>query len=134
MRIAALPVLAACAALAACAGQPNEVSSSPPTVSYQIPGNNAAATNAEAQNHCAQYGRGAQYRGTQATEAGEVAVYSCDGPTASSMSAAPVPLSGSTLPPGAAAAPPLCADALHEDRPGGTDYDGPPVAGCPPTR
>ena len=25
----------------------------------------------------------------------------------------------------------LCADALHQNRPGGTDYRGPPVAGCP---
>ena len=25
----------------------------------------------------------------------------------------------------------LCADAMHQDRPGGTDYKGPPVAGCP---
>ena len=25
----------------------------------------------------------------------------------------------------------LCADALHQNRPGGTDYHGPPVAGCP---
>jgi len=24
-----------------------------------------------------------------------------------------------------------CADALHQNRPGGTDYHGPPVAGCP---
>jgi hypothetical protein len=24
-----------------------------------------------------------------------------------------------------------CADPLHQDRPGGTDYKGPPVAGCP---
>jgi predicted small secreted protein len=24
-----------------------------------------------------------------------------------------------------------CADAMHQDRPGGTDYHGPPVAGCP---
>ena len=24
-----------------------------------------------------------------------------------------------------------CADALHQSRPGGTDYHGPPVAGCP---
>jgi hypothetical protein len=23
-----------------------------------------------------------------------------------------------------------CADALHQDRPGGTDYKGPPVRGC----
>ncbi len=25
----------------------------------------------------------------------------------------------------------LCADTLHQDRPGGSDYHGPPVAGCP---
>lgn len=25
----------------------------------------------------------------------------------------------------------LCADALHQDRPGGTDYKGPPVPSCP---
>jgi hypothetical protein len=25
----------------------------------------------------------------------------------------------------------LCADPLHQDRPGGSDYHGPPVAGCP---
>ena len=25
----------------------------------------------------------------------------------------------------------LCADAMHQNRPGGTDYKGPPVAGCP---
>lgn len=25
----------------------------------------------------------------------------------------------------------LCADAMHQSRPGGTDYKGPPVAGCP---
>jgi hypothetical protein len=24
----------------------------------------------------------------------------------------------------------LCADALHQNRPGGSDYRGPPVAGC----
>jgi len=25
----------------------------------------------------------------------------------------------------------LCADAMHQNRPGGTDYHGPAVAGCP---
>lgn len=24
----------------------------------------------------------------------------------------------------------LCADAMHQDRPGGSDYHGPPIAGC----
>jgi len=27
-----------------------------------------------------------------------------------------------------------CADWLHQDRPGGSDYHGPPVAGCPAGR
>jgi hypothetical protein len=27
-----------------------------------------------------------------------------------------------------------CADLMHQDRPGGTDYHGPPVAGCPRRR
>ena len=27
-----------------------------------------------------------------------------------------------------------CADALHQDRPGGSDYRGPPVAACPTVR
>lgn len=27
-----------------------------------------------------------------------------------------------------------CADWLHQDRPGGSDYHGPPVAGCPDGR
>lgn len=26
---------------------------------------------------------------------------------------------------------PQCADFFHQDRPGGSDYHGPPVAGCP---
>ena len=26
---------------------------------------------------------------------------------------------------------PLCADAMHQNRPGGTDYHGPAVPGCP---
>jgi hypothetical protein len=25
----------------------------------------------------------------------------------------------------------VCADAMHQNRPGGTDYNGPPVPGCP---
>lgn len=28
----------------------------------------------------------------------------------------------------------LCADAMHQDRPGGTDYHGPAVSGCPRPR
>ncbi len=28
----------------------------------------------------------------------------------------------------------LCADAMHQNRPGGTDYHGPAVPGCPERR
>jgi uncharacterized lipoprotein YajG len=77
----ALSLLAACAVLSACASEPNQVNSTPPSsVSYVIPNNNLAATSAEAQDYCTQWSRGAQYRGVQATAVGEVAVYTCDGP------------------------------------------------------
>ncbi|HZS83960.1 MAG TPA: hypothetical protein VFA50_13880 [Stellaceae bacterium] len=32
---------------------------------------------------------------------------------------------------GSSVAPVPCADFLHQDRPGGSDYHGPPVPGCP---
>lgn len=47
---------------------------------------------------------------------------------------------GQAAPPHAAAAKPApahpvqCADWMHQDRPGGTDYRGPPVPGCPSRR
>ena len=47
---------------------------------------------------------------------------------------------GRAAPPQAAAAKPApehrvpCADWIHQDRPGGTDYRGPPVPGCPSRR
>ncbi len=39
------------------------------------------------------------------------------------------PSSGTTMAP-----PVACADPLHQDRPGGSDYHGPPVPECPPSR
>ena len=123
-----LPLLA-CAVLAACG--PRQVTSTPPTVSYQVTGNDVSQTNAQAQNYCARYNRAALFQGVRASSSGNVALYSCEGPTGS---AAPAPLAGSTVAPG----PPTpltagvqCADALHQDRPGGADYHGPPVVGCP---
>jgi hypothetical protein len=134
MRIT-LPLLATCAVLAACS-DPREVASTPPTVSYQVRGDDISQTNVQAQNYCARYGRSALFQGVQSSPSGNVAVYSCNG---AGVSAAPsaAPLSGSTVAPG----PPTpltagvqCADALHQDRPGGSDYRGPPVVGCPPSR
>jgi hypothetical protein len=123
--------LLACVVLAACGGS-RQVTSTPPTVSYQVTGNDVSQTNVQAQNYCARYNRAALFQGVQARPSGNVAVYSCEGPAASA--AAPAPLAGSTVAPG----PPTpltagvqCADALHQDRPGGTDYHGPPVVGCP---
>lgn len=131
MRLALPLVTAACAALAACGGAPQTVSASPPSVSYRVPNNDAAATSAEAQNYCAQYGRAAQYRGTEAAPEGEVAVYTCDGAPQGTVGSTVPPAEGSSVALGVATP---CADALHQDRPGGADYHGPPVAGCPAPR
>ena len=120
--------LLACALLAACGGS-REVTSTPPTVSYQVRGNDVSQTNVQAQNYCARYDRAAIFQGVQPGASGNVAVYSCEGPAAST---APAPLAGSSV----GRPTPLtggvqCADALHQDRPGGADYHGPPVVGCP---
>jgi hypothetical protein len=120
-----LLVLAGLGALAACSpAEQNRVSATPPvppTVSYRIPGTDITQANASAAAYCRRYGAGPEYRGLQTTPTGNVATYSCDGPT--------VAQGGST----AAPPPGGCADAMHENLPGGTDYHGAPVAGCPPT-
>lgn len=108
-----LPLIAAAAAVAACSSQPNQVRSTPPTVSYSIPGNNVAATNAEAQNYCAQYGRSARYQGVQAGTNGNVAVYSCNGARAEGSSEPPTVAAPATTPCGI------------------NGYYGPPGAACP---
>ena len=130
MRIA-IVLLAGLGALAACSeAEHNEVSSTPPvapTVSYRVPGTDISQANASAALYCQRYGASPTYRGLQEMPTGNVATYSCDGP--------PVATSGSTVAPPAPYAAPgqQCADALHQDLPGGSDYYGPPVAGCPPT-
>lgn len=140
---AALPLLAACAVLAACSNMGQQATSSPPSVSYQVTGNDVSQTNARAQNYCAQYGRAARYAGIRTTSSGNVAVYTCSGAPGSVSAVTPsagstvAPVTGAYAAPGAptALAPTTqCADMLHQDRPGGTDYKGPPVPGCPPTR
>ena len=45
------------------------------------------------------------------------------------------PPSGYAQPGYGATVPPVqCADPLHQNLPGGTDYQGPPVPECPPRR
>lgn len=129
---ALLPLIAAAAALAACSSEPNTVASTPPpVVSYRIPGNNVAATDAEAQNYCAQYSRTAQYQGVQAGANGNVAVYSCNGGATEGTSVPPVaaPPQRAVLPP----SPAPCANPVYTSRPGVNGYAGALTPGCPTT-
>jgi hypothetical protein len=145
MRAAAVSLLAVAAVLAGCATDSQPVSQSAPSVSYRVPPNNdVTQANANAARYCQQYNAGAQLQGIQAGPSGNVALYSCTGaPGAVAGSiAAPAyaqpgyPPSGYATQPGyGATLPPVqCADPLHQDRPGGTDYYGPPVPQCPPQR
>jgi len=103
---ALLPLLAACVVLAGCSEAPQQINSSPPTVTYEVTGNDVSHANAEAQNYCARYNRHALFQGVQATSWGKVAVYRCDSPAPGA--GAPPPSSGSTVvgPPGSTAVGP----------------------------
>ncbi len=159
---AALPLLACVALLAACAPESCPVAQSAPSVSYRINGNDVSQANANAARYCQQYGSGAQLQGIQQSASGNIAVYTCAGSPGTGVTGtavAPVPAYGASgyaqpgypqagyaqpgyAQPGYAApgsgatvAPPVqCADLLHQDRPGGSDYHGPPVPECPPSR
>jgi hypothetical protein len=52
--------------------------------------------------------------------------------TAATPKSAAVPPSTAAVPRPKPALPVKCADPLHQDRPGGSDYKGPPVPGCRP--
>jgi hypothetical protein len=144
----ALLILAGLAVLGGCSPtERNRVSATPPSVSYRVTGNDISQANASAAQYCQRYGAGAQYQGLQSSSSGNVAVYTCDGaPVASSgSSAAPynapynsqsyaAPAAVPYAAPYGAAPATECADMLHQNRPGGADYSGPPVPGCPPTR
>jgi hypothetical protein len=136
MRAAALPLIAALGILAGCANHSQPVSSSAPSVSYRIPGNDVTQANADAARYCQQYGAGSELQSIRRSASGNIAVYSCAGPPGAVATAPPAyaqpgyaqPGYGATLP------PVQCADPLHQDRPGGSDYRGPPVPECPPSR
>jgi hypothetical protein len=139
MRILSLcAALTAIGALAGCAEPASQqVAASPPTVSYRVAGSNMAQANADAGRYCAQYGMAARLNGTQPDGAGAVASYSCVGGAAGAVygSADIAPYAPSAYPPATYNAPAYgaavqCADFLHQDRPGGSDYYGPPVPGC----
>ena len=145
----ALGVLAGCGPTGS-----QQVSASPPTVSYRVPANDVSQSNVSAANYCRQYNMGFQLQGVQPQGSESVAYYACTGtPMASAApvypnqapiysSGQPVYSSGQTVyssGPQAYATPvyttpvePVqCADFFHQGRPGGTDYKGPPVPGCP---
>ncbi len=159
---AVLLLITGVALLAACAPESRPVAQSAPSVSYRISGNDVSQANANAARYCEQYGSGARLQGIQQSASGNIAVYTCAGSPATGAAGAavlPAPAYGAPgyaqpgyaqpgyaqpgyAQPGYAApgyggtvAPPVqCADALHQDRPGGSDYHGPPVPECPPSR
>jgi len=129
------------------------------TDASQAPAVNADSA-ASAAAYCQRYGMVAQLQGVQPPNAGNTAFYNCvaTAPTAYGTvpygtvptqvyqtqtypapiyqppgpvyGAAPVYNNGPTYNGGWPAPAVLCADPLHQDRPGGTDYRGPPVPGC----
>ena len=122
--------------------QPREVNATPPTVSYQVSGNDISQANAQADRYCAQYGMFSNLQSLQPNGSQSLATYSCSGTRVGRAtpqyygSTAPSPATPYAAAPyyGNSAAPVAtvrCADPLHQDLPGGTDYRGPPVYGCP---
>jgi hypothetical protein len=123
--------------------QPREVNSTPPTVSYQVSGNDISQANAQADRYCQQYGMFANLQSLQPNGSQSLATYSCGGTRVGGAAAPPYygnPAPNAATPYAAApyygnnAAPVAtirCADPMHQDLPGGTDYRGPPVYGCP---
>jgi hypothetical protein len=120
----ALPMIAVLGLFAACANEPREVSATAPSVSYQVTGNDLSHSNASAARYCQQYGAAARLQGVQPSGSGSVTTYACDG--AASSNASTTPYYGSSMAPAV-----QCADLFHQDRPGGSDYRGPRVTGCP---
>ncbi len=138
-------LLAGLGSLAACATQtppPQALATSPPSISYEVDGNDMSQANGQADVYCQQYGQYANLQGIQPNGSRSVATYTCGGSRVSSTAApyygSAVPANAPPPPPYSAAAPygappptVRCADPLHQDLPGGTDYHGPPVYGCP---
>ena len=104
---ALLPLLAACVVLAGCSEAPQQINSSPPTVTYQVTGNDVSEANAKAQNYCAQYNRHALFEGVQATSWGKVAVYRCDSVAPSAGVPPPPPLESTVVGPPRRLTPPV---------------------------
>src|ERR1700675_334022 len=123
---AAMALLLALGSLACCAyQQTREVIATPPTVSYHVFGNDISQANAQADRYCQQYGMFSNLQSLQPNGSQSLASYSCSGTRVGSAAAPPY---GNNAAPVATI---RCADPMHQDLPGGTDYRGPPVYGCP---
>ncbi len=126
-------LVAAAVAAGAVAACTPRVSSTPPTVSYRVIGSDVSQANANAINYCQRYGTGA--RMTSFTNG--TATYACTGAATAAVQPAPYPTTVAPAPTSSAPVTPVpnqtvqCADFFHQDRPGGSDYHGPPVPGCP---
>ncbi len=75
--------------------QPERVSSSPPTVSYNVTGNNLTQANARASSYCRNYGSGPRLLSVQ----NGVATYSCGASTAAVPPTYTAPVYPQTSPP-----------------------------------
>ena len=124
MRIIMLSLAVAGTVAACSANEPTAVNSTPPTISYRVDNNDVASANAKAADYCGRYGLSPSLQAVRPDGSGRVAHYVCAG--ADGTSAYPGTSPYATTPQGQV----KCADWLHQGRPGGTDYNGPPVPGC----
>lgn len=125
---AGIPFVAAVALLAGCESPPpQEVGATAPSISFRVTDNNVAQANANASRYCQQYNMSSRLVTVQPDSGGRVATYTCGSAT---VTAQPAYVGSGTLSPPAVV---QCADSFHQDRPGGRDYRGPAVPGCPPT-
>jgi hypothetical protein len=130
---AAIPLAAAVALLAGCGTPPpQEVNATAPSISFRVTDNNVAQADANASRYCQQYNMSSRLVTVQPDSAGRVATYTCGSTTAAAQPtyvAPPAYVGSGTSSPVVV----QCADSFHQDRPGGRDYRGPAVPGCPPT-
>ncbi len=73
---ASLSLLALLGLLAACTG-PQQISASPPSVSYRVAGADVSQANLSAAQYCRQYGLVPQLEGVAPSGGGSVASYTC---------------------------------------------------------
>jgi Flp pilus assembly protein TadD len=122
---AIIMTLALAGAVAACSGAgTTAVSESPPTVSYRVDNNDMSQANANAAAYCGRYNMQPQLQAVQPDGTENLAHYACVGSAAGSPA---YPYETVTPAPTTT----QCADWMHQSRPGGSDYHGPPVPGCP---